>query len=438
MICKVKNTIEKYHMLDNVKSVAVGVSGGADSMCLVNILSKLKEEYGILIKVVHLNHGIRGEEAKRDELTVKRYCEKNEIEFISFYRDIPLLAKERNIGEEECGRQERYACFDLARCDAIATAHTLSDSIETMVFNLLRGTGTKGLCGIPPKREKNVIRPLIDCTREEIENYCLENNISYVTDSTNLENEYKRNFIRHNIVPLFSDVNSGYGANIASALDILRCENDYIHSCALSILSEAKLESGYSRKHFIMAHEAVRKRAVALILSDKMTKSIERRHIDLVDDLILNGKGKIELNKHLYIACENDIIYFQSPKEQVEDWECLLNEGDKFFTPYGTFHLCHGNRSDLYDKNAIDGDKLINVLKMTNRKQGDKFYCAKRKNTKSLKKLFCEDKIPIQDRNKIAILRCGDNLVWVDNYGTDGRFLPGDKTKNILIIKKEG
>ena len=210
MICKVKNTIEKHRMLENITSVAVGVSGGADSMCLLHILSKLKEEYSIILKAVHINHGIRGDEAMRDENAVRAYCEKAGIELLVFHKDIPYLAKKMGLGEEECGRQVRYECFSEAHCDAVATAHSLSDSIETLIFNLSRGTGTKGLCGIPPVRDGNIIRPLIDCTREEIENYCKENGVPYVTDSTNLTDDYKRNYIRHKIVPALSEVNEGY------------------------------------------------------------------------------------------------------------------------------------------------------------------------------------------------------------------------------------
>lgn len=438
MICKVKNTIEKYHMLDNVKSVAVGVSGGADSMCLIHILSKLKEEYGIILKVVHLNHGIRGAEALRDEELVKSYCEKNGIEPLIFHEDIPYLAKEMGVGEEECGRKIRYECFKKANCDAIATAHSLSDSIETVVFNLLRGTGGKGLCGIPAKRDGNIIRPLIDCTREEIEHYCKENHISYITDSTNLTDEYKRNFIRHNIVPLFSEINPNYPESISSALEILKSENDYLQQSAAELLDSAKAESTYKRQSFLNAHEAVRKRAIAMLLSHKMEKSVEKRHIDLVNELIIKGKGKIELNKHLYICCKNDIISFQIPNEDIEPWECYPSPDGSFVTPYGTYKISKGNLEDIKNINAIDEDKLILEIKMTNRRQGDSFYSPKRKNTKSLKKLFCEDKVPLKHRDTLGVLRCGDKLVWLENYGTDGRYLPGDKTKNILIIKKEG
>ena len=168
-------------------------------MCLLEILSKLKDEYGIILKAVHLNHNIRGQEALRDQRVVEEFCQKLGIECLSYSVDIPALAKEMGIGEEECGRIKRYECFNDAGCDAVATAHTLSDSIETMMFNLIRGTGLKGLCGIPAKRD-NIIRPLIECTRSEIESYCKDNKIDYVTDSTNLTDDYTRNYIRHNIV----------------------------------------------------------------------------------------------------------------------------------------------------------------------------------------------------------------------------------------------
>lgn len=438
MICKVKNTIEKYHMLDNVKTLAVGVSGGADSMCLIHILSRLKEDYGIILKVVHLNHGIRGAEALRDESLVKSYCEEKGIELLAFHKDIPFLSKQRGLGEEECGRIVRYECFKEAACDAVATAHTLSDSIETVIFNLLRGTGTKGLCGIPPKRDDNIIRPLIDCTREEIENYCKENGISYVTDSTNLTDDYKRNFIRHNIVPLFGEINPNYSDSISSALEILKDENDFLSESANELLATSKCDNGYSRRFFLDAHSAVRKRAIALLLSGTMEKSTEKRHIDLVNELILSGKGQIELNKHLYIRCENDIISFQTPQKAVESWECRLVDSTHFITPYGTYALLKGSERDIKNKNAIDADKLSGEITMTSRRQGDSFFSSKRKNTKSLKKLFCEDKIPTQNRDKLAVFRSGEKLVWLENYGTDGRYLPGEKTKNILIIKKEG
>ena len=228
MICKVINTIEKHKMLNGVRSVAVGLSGGADSMCLINVLLELKSRYNIVIKAVHINHNIRGNEAERDECFVREFCNKMGIELLSFNFDIPSLSKKYNISEEECGRNIRYDCFAKADCDVVATAHTLSDSVETVVFNLLRGTGSKGLKGIPAKRYPNIIRPLIDCTREEIETYCRNNDISFITDSSNLTDIYKRNYIRHNIIPAFSEINKSALRSIAKTSEIIEEESDFI------------------------------------------------------------------------------------------------------------------------------------------------------------------------------------------------------------------
>lgn len=437
MICKVKNTIEKYRMLTGAKSVAVGVSGGADSMCLLHILSRIKEEYGIILKAVHINHGIRGEEALRDENLVREYCNKLGIELLVFQKDIPYLAKEMGLGEEECGRVVRYECFALAQCDAVATAHSLSDSIETMLFNLIRGTGVRGLCGIPPVRKDNIIRPLIDCTREEIETYCSENRVPYITDSTNLTDNYKRNFIRHNIIPLFSQINENYAENIASTLDILRGESNFVDSHAMMLITDSECSEGYRREYFLAADISIRKKAIAMLLGERMSKSVERRHIDLADSLILSGEGKIELSKDLYICVRDDIITFLRPVVMPEEWQCSCLDG-KFITPYGTYVLEKAQEYEFKSVNAIDADKICGELMMTSRRSGDKFFSRKRRNTKSLKKLFNEDKIPEEKRGELAVLRQGENLVWLQGYGTDGKYLPDEKTKEILIIKKGG
>lgn len=435
MICKVRNTIEKYGLLKDVGSLAVGVSGGADSMCLLEILSKLKDEYDIILKAVHLNHNIRGEEALRDQKTVEAFCKKLGVDCFVYSVDIPALAKEMGIGEEECGRIKRYECFQDVGCDAVATAHTLSDSIETAVFNLIRGTGAKGLCGIPARRD-NIIRPLIDCSRSEIEEYCTENNILYVTDSTNLTDDYTRNYIRHNIITSFSKVNQNFESAIAGTLETLRCENAYMEKCADDLLELSKAEDGYNISVLNSADIALRRRVLAKILGQYMTKDIEKRHIDLLDKAVASGNGKIEISKDLYIAVSDDIMSLQSSENQCEKWSCKIDSGI-FRTPYGSYSLVSAT-AGYCGENTIDADKIKNELIMSSRENGDRFYNKKRGQTKSLKKLFNEEKIPPNMRNSIAILRDGENIVWIDNIGTDGKYLPDINTKNVLIIKKEG
>ena len=161
-------------MLENAKSVAVGLSGGADSVCLFDILLKLRSEFGYKLVCVHVNHNLRGDESLRDQRFVRDLCAKNGVELKIVSADIAKLAKERHIGIEECGRAVRYEAFESAGCDRIAVAHSLSDCIETSLFNLARGSSLAGVCRIPPVRG-NIIRPLIDCTAQEIRDYCREN-----------------------------------------------------------------------------------------------------------------------------------------------------------------------------------------------------------------------------------------------------------------------
>ena len=206
MICKVRDTLIKYSMLENTDEIIVGFSGGADSTCLLYILNLLKDEFDFKIHAAHVNHSLRGNESERDEKFVRDFCEKNSIKLSVLKVDIFKMSKIEGKSLEECGREVRYNFFNslCANKSKIATAHNLNDCEETMFFNLTRGSGLKGLCSIPAVRE-NIIRPLIRCSRDEIENFCKENSIQYVTDSSNLSDDYTRNKIRHNIIPILKD-----------------------------------------------------------------------------------------------------------------------------------------------------------------------------------------------------------------------------------------
>lgn len=439
MICKVCKTVEKYGMLDGVKSVAVGVSGGADSMCLLHILGLLKKEYGFVIKAVHINHNIRGQEAKRDENRVVEFCKKENIECLVFSEDIPSLSRQMGVGEEECGRIVRYRCFDKAQCDVIAVAHSLSDSIETMIFNLIRGTGTKGLCGIPPVRQPNIIRPLIECSREEIEQYCRLNDIDYVTDSTNLEDDYTRNFIRHNIVASFSRVNQGYKNNIACLMQSVSIENDYIEIQCSELLKKCRTETGYDADILKNEHPALRRRAIAEILRSNMNKSFSSGHVFLVDEITVKGEGKVEIAADVYISVHNGVLSITSKVNKTTLPAVKFENNTACFGDV-RFVIEDISREEYKDNYLIcfDRDKLKGELLLSGRLPGDKFTFKKRRITKSLKKLFNEIKVPEEKRGSIAILRDGENIVWVQGVGVNAMYIPDEATKRYSIIKKEG
>ena len=435
MICKVKQTVERHSLIgEDTKSIAVGFSGGADSVCLIDILSSLKDEYGIIVKAVHVNHNIRGDEAKRDEAFVRRFCEERGIELLCFSIDVPSLAKERKISLEECGRQVRYECFEKAGTDAVAVAHTLSDSIETMLFNLARGTGTKGLAGISPVREPNIIRPLIACTRKEIEEYCNLKSLDYVTDSTNLSDDYTRNHIRHNIVPAFEKINSDFEASFYRAMCSVKEDDAYIEKCAAELLCASCCKNGYRISSLQNADSAVVKRCILELLKGIMNKPPEARHIEGCFSLVRTGKGKIELSKDLYVCAENDIISFCIKEKEVKPWKSYFENGVAE-TPFGDFRLTEGNANS---ENSFDADKISDALFISSRLEGDRFTFKGRGVTKSLKKLFNEMKIPVESRNKLAVIHDGKNVVWIENIGVNAMYIPDNNTQKIFTIKRTG
>ena len=202
---KVKEIIKKYNLINSGDKIVLGVSGGPDSIAMLDILRQLKSEMEFEIYVVHINHSIRGEDADEDEEYVKNYCEKYNIKCFSKKIDVPTIAKTKKIGTEEAGRKVRYEYFEEilkeTKSNKIAIAHNKNDKVETIIMHLLRGSGISGLRGIEPIREEKFIKPLIECDRQEIENYCKENNLQPRIDKTNFENEYTRNKIRNIVIP---------------------------------------------------------------------------------------------------------------------------------------------------------------------------------------------------------------------------------------------
>lgn len=206
IIANVKNTIKTYNMFDKNDKVVIGVSGGADSIMLLHCLYSIKEEYNLELLVAHVNHKIRKGTAERDASFVEELCKQLDLPFYLKEINIPELSKENGMSEEEMGRKARYDFFtELAGENGkIATAHNANDNVETALMRFIRGTGVKGLSGIPYVRG-NIVRPILNITREDIENYIKENNLTHITDETNFENVYTRNKIRLDLIPFIKD-----------------------------------------------------------------------------------------------------------------------------------------------------------------------------------------------------------------------------------------
>lgn len=440
MTNKVRAAIEKYDMLKNGSTVIIGLSGGADSTALADILLSLKDEFSLNLIAAHINHGIRGEEADRDEKFVENYCLKNNLPLKLLHADVPNEAKKTGESEEECGRRLRYAFFNSISDKAtIATAHNLNDSVETFLINVTRGTGTKGLLGIPPKRD-NIIRPLIECTRAEIEQYCKEKNLSFVSDSTNLSNEYTRNKIRHTVIPVLNEINPSFPEAMKRLFDILNDDNNALDNLSQELINKALTEKGYSAEVLNASPEAVKKRAVSFLINKHTGNFPEKKHIDLVCS-ILKTEGAVEITKGSFAFVKNSVLFFGNKQSEIEKWLKKIEDFNSYIvSPYGEYRIKQIAIKDLQNvqkpllENAIDCDKIKGTVVLSSRLEGDKLSMHGRGNSKTLKKLFNEQKIPIENRNKIAVLHDDDGVLWVEGFGTDERAALTDKTKNIIII----
>ena len=232
MIKKVLNFIKENNMLQNGDSVVLGVSGGADSICMLYVLKEISKFINLKLVVVHVHHHIRGKEADGDMEYVRKICDKEHIPYEIFHIDAKKEAIARGMSEEEAGRVCRYECFakvqEKYNANKISVAHNLNDNSETILFNLFRGTGIKGISGIPMQRD-NIVRPLLCVSRKEIEKYLEENHISYRTDKTNFETEYSRNKLRLELIPYIKEnINKKAEYNIVNAGKMLGEIEDYL------------------------------------------------------------------------------------------------------------------------------------------------------------------------------------------------------------------
>lgn len=288
---KAIETIRRYRMIERGDRVVVGVSGGADSMALLHFLHTRCEDLEIMVAACHVNHHLRGEESGRDEQFVRNFCFDHQIPLTVYDLDLPAVQKKHE-STEECARRERYRCFGEQE-GKIATAHTASDNTETVLLNILRGTGTKGLCGIPPVRGE-IIRPLLRCTREDTEDYCKKNRIGYVTDSTNLSESYTRNRIRKNILPALKEFNPSLIEGFSRMTESVYADNAFLEKTAFAARERCETGDGLSCSLLNELEPAILSRVVSMLLAEN---GIEPSHLRITEciRIILAGKGKINL-----------------------------------------------------------------------------------------------------------------------------------------------
>ncbi|WP_052446914.1 tRNA lysidine(34) synthetase TilS [Candidatus Soleaferrea massiliensis] len=441
----VRETIRRYRMLEYGDSVVIGISGGADSVTLLHLLCTLREEYALSLRACHVNHGLRGEESLRDQRFVENFCASLEVPLDVLEADVGRMAKERRVSEEECGRQIRYEFFERC-CEAggrIATAHTLDDSLETVLFNLSRGTGLAGLCGIQPMRE-NIIRPLIGCTRAEIEEYCARNGLSYVTDSTNLCTDYSRNRIRLTVVPQLERLGGNLRQNAGRMTELLRQDEDYLQRQTRNFLKRHQTGRGIEIAALRDEHPAIASRAVRMLLIESGFP-YDRQHIEMALRMASEGHGTLQVSADCYLEVKDGCLRAWKKERAVNYFEKPLNFGKTVLQDGIAVHIKlvevphRENLKNIHTnmlRSCLDYDKIIGKVVVRQRLDGDKIRLWDRKMTKSLKKLFQEKKLSASERAERILLADEQGVIWLEGFGCDERAAPDEGTSRLLVIER--
>lgn len=438
-------TIEKYHMITPGDTVAVCLSGGADSMALFHFFCTNREKLGVEVMALHVNHGLR-EESEDEQQFVQRYCDSMGVPCIITALDMNNNTKPQGMSTESWARDLRYEFFfrQAEKYGAkLATAHTLSDRAETVLFNITRGSSLKGASGIPPVRG-GIIRPLIDCTRADVEKYCEENKIPFVTDKTNFEDIYARNKIRLNVVPQLKKINSSAEKNIAAFAQDSREIYSLLSQLSDKLYKEAVGLGGISTEMLAAAHPAVTKNLIRDSL-DRLN-CLSKDNVEAIYSALGQKSFKRQLSASVFCRIKDGRLSFYTPKEKnTAISQPVTVEFDKVISfGYSNLYLSVITAEE-YEKNkkkyknyltyAVNYDILKGDVGLRSRKTGDRFIFAGRNVTKTLKKLFIEDKVPQDYRDKIPVL-CDetDSVVWLADYGTNKPYMPDEHTEKILLI----
>lgn len=434
MKCKAKETIDRFGML-RTGHVLLALSGGMDSMALLYLLKSLQTEYAFELEAAHVNHCLRGDESDRDEKFVRDTCRMLEVPLHVLKVDVAKEAANSGEGIEECGRRIRYSFFDSLKKGEIATAHHLNDQAETVLLHLTRGSGLRGLCGIAPVHD-GIIRPLISCSRSSIESFCSENNIPYITDSTNASDDYARNRVRHHVVHKLTDLNPAFLQSVDRCVDTLREDNSFLEACAEDLLLSAKCKFGFQVDAFRKAHPSIRRRAIEILLRAKMMQSPTYDHIHLCEAMLLDG-GAVQTEQDVKLCAYGGILYFEKPLRDA--WKSDISDG-KANLPFGSAKI-----DILYNENIqnvhkpdlakyICCDTITSDVYFRSRKPGDSMRRVNSECTKTIKKLMEENGIPDCYRNDIPILTDGERVLWIEGIGCASDLAVTSESRKIMRI----
>lgn len=446
----VLNTIEKYSMILKGDRIVVGLSGGADSSVLLTVLKIFSEIIGFKLCAAHLNHGIRGDEAKRDMEFSYSLAKKLNIPFYAKSVSVPEYAEANHISEEMAGRILRYDFFDEIckehSYNKIAVAHNKNDSAETVIMNLIRGSGSNGLSGIAAKN-RNIIRPLLESDRTNIEKYAKNNNIDYVTDSTNNCNIYTRNIVRNKILPNLTCINSGALNNIVRCSNIIFSENEFIEQYAQKLNAVNKCDNAVfiDKEIFDLQHIAIKRKLIyeAVKCLKGNTLNFSSTHTESIISGCKTG-AVIKMPCGISVVFEYDKIVFSKDLLNIPDYEYKVTLPGKLTVKETNMTYSFEILENINELNfsvnqyiKLDDVDITNVILRT-KNDGDVFSPSGMQGSKKIKKFFIDNKIPKQERNKYPLLILNDEVAAVLSLRVASGYTIDKKTQKILKITMAG
>ncbi len=427
-------------MTENGDSVCCAFSGGADSTALILVLNELSERLGITLSAVHINHMLRGRESNRDESFCAAFCERLGIPLKIYRQDAAEFSRSLGVSVETGAREMRYKIFseiiDGGAASKIATAHNLNDNAETVIFRLARGTGLKGLCGIPAIRG-NFIRPLLSRSRAEVEEFLAEREQDFVTDSTNLSDDYVRNKIRHNILPLLSEIHGGFPRNIPALSESLSEDEDF-----LAAEAEKHIDSDLRT-----LHPAIRKRIIINFLESHNIE-VSSKRVEEINSALLSTDGvrkNINSDGNRLISAKNGRISVSEPQTASGTIDFLKIEKDGSY-PFSCDRIViiskvinekmndNANVNKKLTNHLADYDKIQGGVLLRNRQRGDRIKLPDSPHTKELRKIL-QECLPPEERAVSAVLADENGVFWSECAGIAQRVRPDENTRTFLEIQ---
>lgn len=461
MISIVRNTLRKYKMVRPGETVVLAVSGGPDSMVLLHVMERLKEEFNLQLQVVHVDHMFRGEQSKQEALMVEQYTRSLGLPVQVFHEDVPAAIKAAKASKQAVARTVRYRCLEQVAQEVgahrIATGHHADDQAETVLLHMLRGSGLTGLQGILPVRQDKYIRPLLEATRQQIEQYCQQEQLPFAIDPSNASDVYLRNRVRNQVLPLLKSINPGIVEGLNRLSKIAQAEGDYLEKQTEKLV-ETMVHCLAPGRYQLLVEDlvatdlALQRRIIRWLLA-RLRNQAENADFAEVESILslarLKSSGQVlRFGRDIWVRRSyNQLIFGNTEERLAKAYSYILPVPGRVIVPEAGVvieasirgedwenPLNSGNVNQTKPTFLLDLDKAGHLLVIRNRQSGDRFRPQGAAGGKKLKDFLIDQKIDRLERDRLPLIVKDGQVVTVGDIRANGAFSLSDETTKVLVI----